>query len=69
MVAFVAVISVFTLFEGLPAVLLTPAVIVTGALVSGIGAVVLGWFALGTIVEYAPVHDREKDELTSGVTE
>ncbi len=67
LVAFVAVIWISTLFEGSPAELLTPAVIATGALVSGIGIVAVGRFAVRTIVEYAPIYDREKDELTSGV--
>ncbi|MDE2874394.1 MAG: ABC-2 transporter permease [Gemmatimonadota bacterium] len=66
--AFVAVIWISTLLDGSPAEFLTPAVIATGALVSGIGAAAVGWFAVRTIVEYAPTYDRDKDELTSGVS-
>lgn len=68
LVAFVAVIWISTRFEGSPAEFLTPAVIATGALVSGIGVAAVGWFAVRTIVEYAPVFDRDKDELASGVS-
>ncbi len=67
LIAFVGVIWISTLFEGSPAELLTPAAIATGALVFGTGVVAVGWFAVRTIVEYAPIYDREKDELTSGV--
>lgn len=66
LVAFVAVIWISTRFEGSASELLTPAVIAGGALITGIGAAAVGWFAVRTIVEYAPVYDREKDELTSG---
>ena len=38
-------------FEGSAAELLTPAVIATGALISGIGAAAVGWFAVRTIVQ------------------
>ena len=69
LVAVVAVVWISTLFEGSPAELLTPAVIVSGALASGVGAAAVGWFALRTIVEYAPVYERDNLELTNGVAE
>ena len=53
LVAVVVVVWIWTLFEGSPAELLTPAVIVTGALVSGVGTAAVGWLALRTIVECA----------------
>ena len=68
-VAFVAVLFISRRFEGWSAVILTPAVIVTGALVSLIGAMATGRYALRTIVRLAPVYDGENDELTTGVAE
>lgn len=65
--AFVAIFWISTMFEESPAVLLTPAVIAAGALICGIGMAAVGWFAVRTIVEYAPAYDRERHELTSGV--
>ena len=69
LVAFAAIVWISTWFEGSPAELLTPMVIVTAALVSGVGAAAVGWFALRAIVEYAPVYDRDNLELTNGVAE
>ena len=68
-VAFVAVLFILTRFEGWSAVILTPAVIVTGALVSLIGVMATGRYALRTIVRLAPVYDGENDGLTTGVAE
>ena len=68
-VAFVVVLFISTRFEGWSAVILTPAVIVTGALVSLIGAMATGRYALRTIVRLAPVYDGENDGLTTGVAE
>ena len=68
-VAFVAVLFISRRFEGWSAVILTPAVIVTGALVSLIGAMATGRYALRTIVRLAPVYDGENDELAVGVAE
>ena len=68
-VAFVVVLWISTRFEGWSAVIRTPAVIVTGALVAGIGVVAIGWYALRTIVGLAPVYDGENDGLTTGVAE
>ena len=69
LVAVVVVVWISTRFEGSPTELFTPMVIVTAALVSGVGAAAVGWFALRTIVEYAPVYDRDNLELTNGVAE
>ena len=63
--AFVAVLWISTRFEGWSAVIRTPAVIVTGALVSLIGAMATGRYALRTIVQLAPVYDGENDELAA----
>ena len=68
-VAFVVVLWISTWFEGWSAVIRTPAVIVTGALVSLIGAMATGRYALRTIVRLAPVYDGENDELAVGVAE
>ena len=69
LVAVGAIVWIWTRFEGSPAALLTPAVVITGALVSGVGAAAVVWFALRTIVEYAPVYERDNLELTNGVAE
>ena len=61
MVASVVVLRIATWFEGSPTALLTPAVIVTGALVSLIGAMATGRYVLRTIVRLAPVYDGEND--------
>lgn len=63
LVAFVAVVWMSTRFEGWVAVLANPAVIVGGSVVGGIVVVAVGRYALRTIIEYAPVYDREKDEV------
>ena len=57
--AFVAVLWISTRFEGWSAVILT------GALVSLIGAMATGRYALRTIVRLAPVYDGENDELAA----
>ncbi len=67
--AFVVVLWISTWFEGLSAVIRIPAVIVTGALVSLIGAMATGRYVLRTIVRLAPVYDGENDELAVGVAE
>ncbi len=55
-----------TLLEGWPAVILTPAGIVTLSLVPLIGVMAGSWYALRAIVRLAPVYERDRDELTTG---
>ena len=55
-----------TLFDGWPAAILTPAGVVTLALISSIGVMAGSWYALRAIVRLAPVYERDRDDLTTG---
>lgn len=65
-VAFVAVVWTVTHFEVSARTILTPAVLVPGAAVGVAGVVAVAWYALRTIVHWAPVYERDEEGLGGG---